>query len=159
MTATILRLGTTRKPTQLDRHLIGHHTQGALPGGMKSRIQSEIAVRSYVRNLSRHFPLSDTVGKDDVWQQVEDIIALVPSLASNIFELDAFAHALKQVICVRDTGCLAFTSSNFQACKISISATGSILRLRLIDHDKARIITVKLHPEGVDRLDDSMARM
>ena len=158
MTAKIVKLELGPPPSVLARHLNGHHAQGPAPGGIIGRMQSESAVRAYVRQVARKYPLSDSGLHDDVWQQVEDIAALVPMLASSVAELDALAHALRGVICARRPGRLASTRGKLTSCTITLAATGDVLRLRMFDPQEVRIISVRLHPSGARRLDDRTAQ-
>lgn len=157
MSAQILKMEKRHEPTPLARHLNGHHSLGPTPGGPLGRMQSESAVRAYIRHLARRLPVSDSGGRENVWTQVEDITALVPMLSSSVQELDAFAHALRTMLSLRAPGRLVATDATFRSCRVEISATGNVLKLRMIDPTEVRIVTVKLHRHGADRLDDRMA--
>lgn len=153
MTATIHRLTETERPrTPLDRCLTGHHAQGPMPGGPIARMQSESALRRYVRGLSRRHPLGERNG--DVWRQVEDVLAFVPSLASCVRELDDLAHTLRRMVCGRRPGVLCAMDASLRSCRIGVSVHNAILRMRLTSQSGTRIITLRLHEDGATRLDD-----
>jgi hypothetical protein len=157
LSATIVRLvpddaGAPR--TTLARMLTGHHAQGPAPGGMVHRMQSESAVRRYVRMQSRSHPLNDAPGREDVWQQVEDVLALVPSLASSVSELDALANGLRRILCQRGPTGLAASFAQLAAARVEVATCGRVMRLRLHSEGSTRIITVRLEIDGARRLDD-----
>lgn len=154
MTAKILRLGREVQTTPLGLHLTGQHPQGPTPGGIIGRMQGETAVRSHVRNMSRSHPLSDSGGRQDIWQQVEDIAALIPRLPSSVTELDDLSHALREVISHRKSVHMAVRSIKLAACRIEIAAAHDVLRLRILGESEGRVITVKLHRHGARRMDD-----
>lgn len=157
MSAQIVPLRAAPMRTPLAQHLNGHHAQGPAPGSMIGRMQSESAVRAYVRRMSARYPLGDSAEHDDVWQQVEDILALVPMLASSVEELDDLAHATRRTITARGPGRISTMTAELASCRIEIVTTGDVLRLRLFDPTEVRIIGVRLHACGAKRTDDHMA--
>jgi hypothetical protein len=159
MTATIHRIPLpTMTQTTLTRHLTGHHAQGPAPGGPMARMQSISAARAYVRHLSRRFSFSDTCGRDDVWRQVEDMIALVPTVAVDVVELDMLAHALREALNRARMSGLATSRIAMRSCGFEVSAFGRTARMRMHDHDRTRIITVRLSRDGALRIDDGTVR-
>lgn len=157
MSANIVKLVPSageRPRTVLACMLTGHHAEGAHPGGMYERMMGEAAVRRYVRVKSRRNPLNDSGGRDDVWRQVEDVLALVPGLASSVEELDAMTHGLVRLLPQRAPGRLAASHATLAACRLEVAACGNVMRMRLLSSRSTRIITVRLEREGARRLDD-----
>lgn len=159
MTAQILRMGKCDVPSTLSRHLIGHHVQGPAPSGIIGRMQSESAVRAYVRRVAKKHPLGDSAKHDDVWQQVEDIAALVPMLSRSVSEFDNYVHTLRLVLCRRGPTRMVYTRAEHDGRLMDIYACGTIVRLRIMEGSQARIITVKTHRDGITRLDDRMVSL
>lgn len=154
MTATILRMTRPENPrTSLDRCLTGHYAQGPAPGGPLTRMQNESALRRYVRSVARRHPLGGGNG-EDVWQQVEDVLAYVPSLASSVRELDDLAHVVRKMLTGRGDGRLKTMDAHMRSCRIGMSVHRSSLRMRLVSSTGSRILTLRLSAAGVSRLDD-----
>ena len=159
MTATILRMQIPGpRPTTLTRTLTGHHTQGRAPGGALGRMQSISAARAYIRVMARHNPLSDSCGRDDAWQQVEDLIGLVPQVATGVAELDRLAHLLRETVSRRGMQPFVRAVIDLKACTVEVVAAGNVLRLRLHAPGTTRIITTRLTPCGAARVDDDTIR-
>lgn len=161
MSATIVKLvpcAAEWPRTVLAGMLTGHHAEGAHPGGMYERMMGESAVRRFVRTKSRRNPLNDSGGRDDVWRQVEDVLALVPGLASSVQELDAMAHGLMRLLPQRAPGRMAASHAILAACRLEIATCGNVMRMRLLTNGSARIITVRLERDGARRLDDRTIR-
>lgn len=153
MSATVIRLATRERAPDISRHLVGRCHQ-RVGSDMLSRMQGESAIRSFIRRLARRTPMSDYSTGEDVWQQVEDIVALVPGATASTGELEAFAHAVRSVLCVRRPHGLAVTQGNLARSVVKISAVGSTLRVGFVDSDGGRVLTFRLTNSGARRIDD-----
>lgn len=155
MTATIVQLITRNQIDAQPQVLDGHHRRGPHPRGMMVRMEAESMVRRFVRRLAAKNPLNDSAGRENVWAQVSDILAMVPSLASCPGELDHLAHAVRRIISARSASRLVSTQGELQSCAVDMAATGNVFRLRMHDADGgARVIHVRLEPNGARRIDD-----
>lgn len=153
MTATVIRMKPRETMPDISRHLVGRCRQG-VGMGILTRISGASAVRAFVRVLARRMPFSDSGGRDDIWQQVEDVLSLVPGLTSNTSELAAFADSVKAALITRATGALAIRVETMLACEVRITAYDHILQLCFTNHEGGREIAFHLFPDGAKRIDD-----
>jgi hypothetical protein len=157
MEAKIIRLAPKRKQTVLSRHLQGRYESRPNEDGIIGRMQSESAVRSFVRWQSRKHPLSDT--ENDIWDQIEDIAVLVPNMAGSVNELDSFIHAVKSVLCMKNDMRMAKAQGAIGTCIIEISSFKNVIRLKMLGRDKTRIISARLYRNGARIIEDRESAM
>lgn len=152
MEAKIIRLEPKRKQTVLSRHLQGQYESRTNEDGIIGRMQSESAVRSFVRWQNRKHPLSDT--KYSIWDQIEDLAVMVPNMAGSVNELDAFVHTLKDVLCIKNKMRMAKAQGLIGSCNIEISSFKNIVRLKMLGRAKVRIISARLYKDGAYIIED-----
>lgn len=152
MEAKIIRLAPKRKQTVLSRHLQGQYESRTNEDGIIGRMQSESAVRSFVRWQSRKHPLSDT--ECNIWDQVEDLAVMVPNMAGSVNELDAFVHGLKNVLCIKNEMRMAKAEGLIGSCTIEISSFKNTVRLKMLGRERVRIISARLYKDGAYIIED-----
>ena len=151
MSAEVFRISAPRQKAGVVRHLAGR----SRPAGraMHARMEGSSAVRNFVANLARSLPLADGPGRPNVWGQVADVLAVVPSLATTCHEIQTMAHAAMTAIGTGRRGA-GVRTVDIRAGEVRFVAHRHRLRMVIAEAGATRIIDFRLKEDGATRIDD-----
>lgn len=151
MTAKVTRLAPPARPVDIVSHLAG---TGIRHAEVMKRMMGQDAVRHFVRAIASKNPLSDSNNRADIWAQVEDVTAHLPSLASSTVELEIYVNALRRVLSAVQSGLLAIAEGDIKAGHLRVTAYKRRLRVSIGTRATHRVVDFRLETNGAVRIGD-----